>query len=575
MSVMSNGMAATETAETAAETAPALTAALTPSIDKKKISMNNTSSVSSTPSVSSKKRSNNVGAGAGAAAIGLVSISRSKHQKKGRQQQAVFVLPISLAAYASHALAVAVAVAVTVMLLIAGYSYSRQQPLNNSTLAFNLNLAYFFKTSPNSSASISGAQRSPPQQSQSTPSDVQSQQYATLSSPTPTTLSSISQSVSSQSLSSQSVSQSLSSQSLSNDEDNAPPRTATATDTATDTAPVVGTSPDDSSSDRHRRSHFADSLNTHRFSPHAHAGHDTVTTMKEQDVDLLTSYVWLNRDETVTIGSMHSSVSVSGTVRRGVHMGSVDNLGSTDFSMLAEALFPLVLYEEGNYDGNAKEGRSDVLADISARNRELSTFLAEINIPSTSPIPAMNQYFWLKDGVLVKDSAKVVVQGRKGSSGNQDNRPENRDNSSGNQEKKKIKPQIKHTPMTGKLGAELSIVGSLIPRKQALFTCLFKNGTDIFLVARTIVRISSKPVSNTRPSYAMQELGSQLYIGLLVESSPPPSFQWYKNGFPIPGEDRQNFIVKSVKKTDEGTYSCKIWNVAGEFTWKESVVVII
>ena len=56
---------------------------------------------------------------------------------------------------------------------------------------------------------------------------------------------------------------------------------------------------------------------------------------------------------------------------------------------------------------------------------------------------------------------------------------------------------------------------------------------------------------------------------------PEPDYQWLKNGFPITGATSRGYTVSAVNKfAHEGTYSCKLKNIAGEFTWTESTVVV-
>ena len=44
--------------------------------------------------------------------------------------------------------------------------------------------------------------------------------------------------------------------------------------------------------------------------------------------------------------------------------------------------------------------------------------------------------------------------------------------------------------------------------------------------------------------------------------------------FEISGEVSDTILLQDVNKSHEGTYTCKMWNIAGEFTWAESSVFV-
>jgi hypothetical protein len=58
------------------------------------------------------------------------------------------------------------------------------------------------------------------------------------------------------------------------------------------------------------------------------------------------------------------------------------------------------------------------------------------------------------------------------------------------------------------------------------------------------------------------------------EGSPPPSLQWYRNGLMLPHERKNILVATEVNRSHEGTYSCRLTNMAGTFTWLEATVEI-
>jgi hypothetical protein len=83
------------------------------------------------------------------------------------------------------------------------------------------------------------------------------------------------------------------------------------------------------------------------------------------------------------------------------------------------------------------------------------------------------------------------------------------------------------------------------------------------------------PSSKTKPKHLTLTSGSsQLYLHMQPEGSPPPSLQWYRNGLLLPHETKNILVVNEVNKSHEGTYSCRLTNMAGVFTWLEATVEI-
>lgn len=58
------------------------------------------------------------------------------------------------------------------------------------------------------------------------------------------------------------------------------------------------------------------------------------------------------------------------------------------------------------------------------------------------------------------------------------------------------------------------------------------------------------------------------------EGVPPPFLQWYRNGVLLPHETKNILVVNEVNKSHEGTYSCRLTNMAGVYTWLEATVEI-
>jgi hypothetical protein len=68
--------------------------------------------------------------------------------------------------------------------------------------------------------------------------------------------------------------------------------------------------------------------------------------------------------------------------------------------------------------------------------------------------------------------------------------------------------------------------------------------------------------------------GSTMVLNLAAEGTPPPIFQWYKNGYPVPGLTAPVLVMDQVNTTHSGTYSCEVQNIAGRLMWLEATIAV-
>lgn len=77
-----------------------------------------------------------------------------------------------------------------------------------------------------------------------------------------------------------------------------------------------------------------------------------------------------------------------------------------------------------------------------------------------------------------------------------------------------------------------------------------------------------------KPSYQRLKSGKSFQIPLPVDADPMPSFQWYKNGYPLSSQRGQTLIIEKLNVTHSGTYSCELKNIAGSILWLEATVLV-
>jgi hypothetical protein len=83
-----------------------------------------------------------------------------------------------------------------------------------------------------------------------------------------------------------------------------------------------------------------------------------------------------------------------------------------------------------------------------------------------------------------------------------------------------------------------------------------------------------KPLAVRRRLDILLRVGAPLVISFSYSGHPQPMFQWYRNGYAVANQTSSSYVVKRTTIDDAGTYTCKIFNIAGEHKWTEAFVNI-
>ena len=79
-------------------------------------------------------------------------------------------------------------------------------------------------------------------------------------------------------------------------------------------------------------------------------------------------------------------------------------------------------------------------------------------------------------------------------------------------------------------------------------------------------------IEQTEPNLIEMPVGKDGNIASPVNLScsavgyPPPSYQWYKDGVPIPGETQAVLYIPELLPSDRGDYVCRANNTVGEMS---------
>ncbi len=83
------------------------------------------------------------------------------------------------------------------------------------------------------------------------------------------------------------------------------------------------------------------------------------------------------------------------------------------------------------------------------------------------------------------------------------------------------------------------------------------------------------PKVSTPAFQRLLKKGRPFDLKLDSEGVPSPVFQWFKNGYPMTGENSNKLSFAAVSSEDAGTYSCRVSNIAGSVMWLEGLVEVI
>lgn len=58
-------------------------------------------------------------------------------------------------------------------------------------------------------------------------------------------------------------------------------------------------------------------------------------------------------------------------------------------------------------------------------------------------------------------------------------------------------------------------------------------------------------------------------------TDPSTSYQWYKNGQPLPGKTRKQLVIASTVDSDQGSYNCRVANSAGSVLSHSATIRVV
>ena len=84
----------------------------------------------------------------------------------------------------------------------------------------------------------------------------------------------------------------------------------------------------------------------------------------------------------------------------------------------------------------------------------------------------------------------------------------------------------------------------------------------------------SAPVISAQPVGDTINAGSSVTFSVAATGSPAPSYQWQKNGTPIPGATNASYTISYAQVADAGSYAVVVNNTAGSVTSKAATLTV-
>jgi hypothetical protein len=117
-----------------------------------------------------------------------------------------------------------------------------------------------------------------------------------------------------------------------------------------------------------------------------------------------------------------------------------------------------------------------------------------------------------------------------------------------------------------------SRVISLDPNAATAITA--DTGADVLAIAYQVVS-EAAPVITSQPQSRTVVAGSTVTFSVGASGSPVLSYQWRRNGVPIPGATSATLTLSNVQQSEAGAYSVVVSNSAGSVTSADATLSII
>ena len=117
--------------------------------------------------------------------------------------------------------------------------------------------------------------------------------------------------------------------------------------------------------------------------------------------------------------------------------------------------------------------------------------------------------------------------------------------------------------ISGATGTTLTITG-VVGADAGTYTAVATNTLGTSTSTGAVLTVNTIPVFTTHPQSQAVAFGGTATFTALATSSPPPSYQWQKDGVNLPGQTGTTLTIPGVNAGSTGVYTCVAISLAGQ-----------
>jgi hypothetical protein len=128
-------------------------------------------------------------------------------------------------------------------------------------------------------------------------------------------------------------------------------------------------------------------------------------------------------------------------------------------------------------------------------------------------------------------------------------------------------------PIPGAISTSYTI-GAATPADAGAYDCIVANPCGTIISSAATLTVNTAPVIASHPTGQTLCAGSGITFTVGATASPPPSYQWRRDGLVLPGATSPSLTIPAVTPEDAGVYDCVVANPCGAATSSAATLVV-
>lgn len=128
--------------------------------------------------------------------------------------------------------------------------------------------------------------------------------------------------------------------------------------------------------------------------------------------------------------------------------------------------------------------------------------------------------------------------------------------------------------LPGETGASLTIA-AVTPADLGGYDVIVANSCDTTTSASALLGLLDPPAITMNPSGASPCPGADVLLQAAATGSAPLTYEWRKNGVPVPGANSNSLLLTNVEASDTGSYNVVVTNSCGSDTSFAAAVIVL